>query len=108
MTLLPAELRKQIPPLYSQEHVSMDQKQVYAKFFSPYSNWTWFVTEGSQEGDDFLFFGYVIGFEEEWGYFSLSELQSARRGSLPLVERDLQFMPGLFRDVLARHHGEHG
>jgi len=34
------------------------------------------VTCGQQEGDDFLFFGLVDGFEKELGYFSLSELKS--------------------------------
>jgi|SRR5579883_1244631 len=106
MELLPAELRAQLPPLYSQEHVATDQKVVYMKFFSPYANWTWFVTEGSPEDNDFLFFGYVIGFEEEWGYFALSELESARRGSLPLVERDLYFASVQFSEVLARHRRE--
>lgn len=107
MELLPAELRAQLPPLYSQEHVAIDQKVVYMKFFSPYANWTWFVTEGSPEGGDFLFFGYVIGFEEEWGYFSLAELEGARRGPLPLVERDLLFQAGPFAQVLNQYRNEH-
>jgi hypothetical protein len=55
---------------------------------SPDSNWTSYVTEGSEEDGDFTFFGYVCGFEEEWGYFSLSELQAARGPwGLP-IERD--------------------
>jgi len=100
MELLPAELRASLPALYSQERES--DPIVHLKFFSPYSNWTWFVTEGSPEDNDFIFFGYVIGFEEEWGNFSLSELQSARHGSLPLVERDLYFKSGPFSKVIAR------
>ena len=37
------------------------------------------VTEGSEEEDgDWLLFGYVIGLEEEWGYFSLSEIGDIR------------------------------
>jgi hypothetical protein len=40
-----------------------------------------------------MFFGLVIGFEQELGYFSLSELQHAR-GPLGLpIERDLHFQP---------------
>ncbi len=35
-----------------------------------------FVTEGQQEEEDFIFFGYVIGDFEEWGNFSLTELQN--------------------------------
>ena len=49
--------------------------------------WTWYATEGSPDGNDFVFFGYVQGIEAEWGTFSLSELQSIR-GALGLpVER---------------------
>lgn len=69
MKLLPADLREQIPKLYSQEHVKLQEKMVYAKFFFPAAEWTWFVTEGEQEDGDYVFFGYVIGFESEWGYF---------------------------------------
>jgi hypothetical protein len=47
---------------------------VHLKFFTPDSDWTWFVTEGQPQDDDFIFFGFVCGFEEEWGYFMLSEL----------------------------------
>ena len=69
MDLLPEELRKTLPPLYSQE--SSSAPIVHAKFFTPDAGWTWLVTEGSEEEDgDWLLFGYVIGLEEEWGYFS--------------------------------------
>ena len=44
MELLTAGLRASLPPLYSQEH-SQDPV-VHCKFFTPWSNWTWFVTEG--------------------------------------------------------------
>ena len=33
------------------------------------------------QDDDFLFFGFVIGLENEWGYFSLSELTEAPPGN---------------------------
>jgi Protein of unknown function (DUF2958) len=59
MKLLTPELRAQLPPLYSQE--KNDDPIVHVKFFCPWSNWTWFATEGRQEDDEFLFFGYVIG-----------------------------------------------
>jgi hypothetical protein len=91
MKLLTEELRAHLPALYAQENEK--DKMVYIKFFSPFFNWTWYVTEGSQEEDDFIFFGYVIGFEKEWGYFSLNELQSTRVRGIPAVERDLHFAP---------------
>jgi hypothetical protein len=98
MELLTEELRQQLPPLYSQENEP--DPIVHAKFFTPDSSWTWWVTEGSPRGGDFLFFGYVQGLDDEWGYFLLSELQQARgRLGLP-IERDLYFTPGRFTDVV--------
>src|SRR6266567_5471818 len=76
MRLLTPELRSQLPPLYRQEHNK--DPIVHVKFFCPWSNGTWFATEGATEDDDFRFFGYVIGFDEEWGYFVLSEMEEIR------------------------------
>src|SRR6266496_581891 len=73
MELLPRELRAQIPSLYATEHD--EDPLVRCKFFTPWSNWTWLITEF--DGKDTLF-GWVYGHEAEWGYFSLSELQSIR------------------------------
>lgn len=98
MKLLTEELRTRIPPLYSQEHDP--NPVVHAEFFTPDSNWTWWVTEGSPDGEDLRFFGFVQGFEDEWGYFLLSELESAR-GPLSLaIERDFHFESGRFTDVV--------
>jgi hypothetical protein len=100
MQLLTAELRAVLPKLYAQQDA--DDPIVHAKFFTPDSSWTWYVTEGQEEEGDFLFFGYVVGLESEWGYFLLSELESVR-GPLRLpIERDLYFEPGLFSRVVRR------
>ncbi len=109
MQLLPNELRAEIPALYSQEKITAQEKIVYAKFFFPAADWTWFVTEGEQEekDGDFFFFGFVVGFEEEWGYFTLSELRNIRI-QLLTVERDLYFKSGKFADVIARFRKERG
>ncbi len=88
MELLPADIRSQIPALYSQEETK--DPIVYVKFFSPSSNWTWYVTEF--DGED-LCFGLVKGFETEWGYFSLQELQAVRDPLGLPIERDLHFKP---------------
>ncbi len=111
MELLPVELRKALPPLYSQE--SCPTPIVHVKLFTPDSNFTWYVTEGAEQEDgDWLLFGLVIGFEEEWGYSLLSEIASAL-GPLGLpVERDLWFKPGPIDQVLRRERpsarGEEG
>ena len=100
MELVTAELRAELPALYAQE--GREDPVVHIKFFTPDSNWTWFVTEGQAEEDDFRFFGFVNGFEGEWGYFLLSELQEAR-GPLGLpIERDLYFKPGFWSEVRKR------
>lgn len=88
MELLTKEIRSRLPPLYSAE--TEPDPLLRAKFFTPDSNWTWYVIEF--DGQD-LFFGLVVGFETELGYFRLSELQKVR-GPLGLpIERDLFFSP---------------
>jgi hypothetical protein len=99
--LLTKEIEKRIPKLYSQENAK--DPQVAVKFFSPYSNWTWYATEGERTEDgDFRFFGLVDGFEKELGYFSLNELASATfrfgRIEVPAVERDLHSSLGPLSD----------
>lgn len=87
--LLPDEIAKTLPPLYANEKEGMNAL-ARVKFFTPDSSWTWYATEF--DGED-IFFGLVIGFERELGYFSLSELESVR-GPLDLpIERDLYFQP---------------
>jgi hypothetical protein len=106
MELLPIELREALPKLYAQEK-SRDAT-VHVKFFTPDSNWTWYATEGEAQGGDFRFFGYVIGFEREWGYFLLSDLESGR-GPLGLpIERDLHFTAAPISQVLKREGHEQG
>lgn len=86
MGLLPKKIAEKIPPLYAQEKV--EDPIVYVKFFTPWSNWTWYVTEFDGEDE---FFGLVHGFEKVLGYFSLSELQSTRGPRGLKIERDLYF-----------------
>jgi Protein of unknown function (DUF2958) len=91
MQLLTKEIRARLPSLGSQKIA--EDPIVHVKFFTPDAGWTWYATEGSPDGDDFVFFGYVQGIEAEWGTFSLSELRRIR-GALGLpVERDLHFRP---------------
>lgn len=90
--LMTEELRRTLPRLYEQEKLGHDAI-VYVKYFSPYSNWIWYVTEF--DGYD-EFFGFVRGFEDELGYFTLSEFES--QGAL--IERDLYFEPKTLRDIM--------
>lgn len=90
-------------PLYSQDGVN--DKKVVCKFFCPYSNYKWYVTEGSIENGDWVFFGLVINNygDREYGYFSLNELQSTKVNvhgvMLDAVERDIYFEPSLISKI---------
>ncbi len=98
MKLLTEEIRKRLPPLYSQEN--NPDPLVICKFFYPDFSWTWYAIEF--DGKD-LFFGYVAGFECELGYFTLSELLS-NRGKMGLpIERDLYFDPKPLSEVKKLH-----
>src|SRR5947208_12151440 len=98
MELLTKELREQLPPLYSQEHV--EDPLVSCKCFAPDSQWTWYCLEFAGEG---VFGGLVVGFEQELGYFRLSDLLHAR-GPLGLsIERDLHFSPMRLSAVKKAH-----
>ena len=87
--LITKELEKIIPAMYSEESTKLEDKTVYAKFFTPDSNWTWWVLEYDKPKQ--LMFCMVHGHEKELGYVSLTELENVR-GPLGLkVERDLHF-----------------
>ncbi len=80
--LLPAKLRERVPKPGEQE--GNKNPIVHAVFSFPWSGWMWFATEGEAIENDFLFYGYVVGFEREWGYFSLSELESVNISGIKL------------------------
>lgn len=81
-------------PLYSQDGKGINAVCT-AKFFLCWGAWTWYVLEYDTEDKDTCF-GIVINGqgEGEYGYFSLSELQSVHAGSFEFkVERDMYFDP---------------
>ncbi len=88
MKLLPKALANSLPKLGSTEQER--DPIVRVKFFTPWSDWTWFATEF--DGED-TFFGLVRGYEEELGYFSLKELEDARGPGGLRIERDDYFEP---------------
>jgi len=93
MKLLTEKIKKAIPPLYGPEtEFGCKDPRFVCKFFDPCGSWTWYVLEGEELDDgDWRFYGLVDGFEKEWGYFLLSELESVR-GPLGLgIERDMYF-----------------
>ena len=74
-------------PLYSQVH-EKDPK-VIAKLFDPLSAATWFLTE--YDPKEKRAFCYVTGLQEdEFGYISLTEMESIERLGIG-IEQDMYF-----------------
>ena len=90
MQLMTKALEERFAQVGRQEEVK--DPIVIAKFFNPAGRGYWFATE--YDPKDKIFFGYVSLFgdyNDEWGSFSLEELESLE---LPLgmkIERDLYF-----------------
>lgn len=61
-----------------------------AKFFDPCGSATWYASEYDPKTK--ICYGYVTGlFEDEWGTFSLEELESIKRPFGLTIERDIYF-----------------
>ena len=88
MKLLTQELRKQLPAIGETDNQA--DPTVYAKFFCPWNHWIWFAYEFDQED---IFFGFVKGDFNEYGTFSLSELESVKGPMGLTIERDIHFTP---------------
>ena len=97
--LMTEEIGEKIPALGASENVEdSDVLVAQVKLFSPYSSWTWYVTEW--EAETGLCFGLVEGFDTEWGYFRLEELaQTTVFGGVPAIERDLYWEPKTIGEI---------
>ena len=91
--LMTEKLADTIPAIGATENArDYDDVLARAKLFSPFSNWTWYITELDRETGQC--FGLVEGFEKELGYFDLTELaEITAAGGVPAVERDLYWQP---------------
>ena len=92
MKLLTKKILKQLPPLMSQSKVK--DPIVPTVFFNPIGRGYWFPYEYDPETK--TFFGYVSIFgdwNDEFGYFTLAELEEYK-GMLGLgIERDMHWTP---------------
>ena len=102
--LMTRKLADAIPDLGANANVAdCDNVRAPAKLFSPYTNWTWYITELDPETGQC--FGLVEGFERELGYFDLSELaETTVFGGVPAVERDLYWEPKTLGEIKNGSH----
>lgn len=84
-------------PFYSQGNNS--DPFVIAKLFDAYGSATWYITEYSSVEN--TAFAYVTGLtHDEWGYVSLTELESIMLApQVPRIERDMYFEPLKFSEL---------
>lgn len=71
------------------------------KLFDPTSNWTWYISEYDRNTD--IAYGWVIGFDKEWGSFSLEELANIRGGMDIGIEIDTYFEPTEIEKIIKAH-----
>ena len=102
MQLMTKEIVQKLPKIRSTGDSDPSDIDVVVKFFTPWSNWTWYATEGEKmEDGDWIFYGLVEGFETELGQWRLSDLQSIT-GPLGLkIERDKGFTGKLSEVMVA-------
>ena len=98
MKLITKQIENQLAkyPIYSQDNKGGEAVAV-CKFFL--QGYTWYVLEANKNGNDYEFFGIVDGEYKEYGYFTLSELQSLRGRWGLTVERDMYFKPTQVKDI---------
>ena len=86
-------------PLYSQEHE--EDPLVICKLFDPIGSATWYLTE--YDSVEKIAFSYVSGLvQDEWGYNSLTELESTPRPFGLTIERDLYFVQKRFSECCSK------
>ena len=88
MKLLTKEIEKKFPAWESTDGNPLNTINVVVKFFTPYSNWPWYITE--YDGED-TFFGLCCGSEAELGYVSLKELSDITGPMGLKIERDISY-----------------
>lgn len=102
MKLITKAIAAAAPAIGTTDALDPREVKVVAKFFTPWSNWTWYMTEYAPETGGA--FGLVSGFEAELGYFTIAELEEITGPFGLTIERDLHFTGTL--DSALRYHGK--
>lgn len=95
MKLLTKSILEDFKKIWSQEEI--EDPIIICKFFNPCGAGTWYACEFNEE--DKIFFWFVSLIADEWGYFSLEELESVKLSFGLKIERDLHFTPCKFSEI---------
>lgn len=72
---------------------------IVAKFFNPCGSQTWYASEYNQQSE--VCFGYVTGMDfDEWGTFSIQELEALKLPYGLSIERDIHFKEKRFKELI--------
>lgn len=72
---------------------------IVAKFFNPCGSQSWYACEYDNQSR--VCFGYVTGMDfDEWGTFSIEELENLKLPFGLTVERDLYFKEKTFNELI--------
>lgn len=98
MKLITKAVEKELAkyPLYSQDGKG-DNAIAVCKFFL--QGYTWYVLEAEKADNGYEFFGIIVGQHTEYGYFTLSQLESVTGQWGLRVERDRGFKPIKVKDL---------
>ncbi|MFC5044104.1 DUF2958 domain-containing protein [Aquimarina hainanensis] len=99
MKLITPELEARFAEVGDQSDI--ENPIIIAKFFDPVGSGTWYATEYDKETK--ICHGYVTGFaNDEWGSFSIDELESIKRPLGLRIERDLYCKEQTFDELFPK------
>lgn len=100
MKLITKELLKRFEKVGDQSEI--ENPVFIAKFFNPAGSQTWYASEYDPETK--IAFGYVTGMiVDEWGSFSITELESINLPFGLKIERDIHFSEITFNDLMQKN-----
>ena len=97
MMLLTKANLKSLPKIGATEKLELADHVLQVKLFCPWSSWAWYLCEYDAEAK--IAFGYVKGFENEWGDFAVWELEEIVGPMGLKIERDMYFKPIKFSEL---------
>ena len=97
MKLITEELKARFAEVGSQD--GCKDPLVIAKFFDPMGSGNWWATAYDPKRN--ICFGYVSGLQlDEWGYFSIDELEAIERPFGLTIERNIHFQEQLMSKLI--------
>lgn len=98
--LLTQSIIDECPPLYSSEEANDFNPPIIARFFNPLGRGEWLLIEGEEQDGSFLCFGLADILEQELGYWTMEELEELSVSMGLFIQRDDDFKPCRYQDVL--------